>query len=290
VPDSESERVLFDAFRADPEANPLKTPSGKIELFSEKIARFGYDDCPGHAAWLECDEWLGSPRAQRFPLALVANTATRLHGQLDLGAYSQASKVNGREPVRIHPSDAARGIADGDVVRLWNDRGSCLAGAVLDDVRLSVVQLRPAPGSTPTTRGRARDVRARNPNLLTRDVGTSRLAQGCSASTRSWSSSVSTASPRRCARSIRRGSSDARIGSFAPFAAVTACSPSLRRAIRAVWNPVGPAGSGPWLKDEASFRAASSRKRSTGFEVSASSSTRISPPSTPSRRARSFKL
>jgi biotin/methionine sulfoxide reductase len=184
VPESESERVLFDSFRDDPQTNPLKTPSGKIELFSEKIARFGYGDCPGHAAWLECDEWLGSPRAQRFPLALVANNpATRLHGQLDLGALSQASKVNGREPVRIHPSDAAaRGIADGDIVRLWNDRGSCLAGAVLStDVRPRVVQLSTGAWFDPD------DPHAEiamcvhgNPNLLTRDVGTSRLAQGCS--------------------------------------------------------------------------------------------------------------
>jgi biotin/methionine sulfoxide reductase len=184
VPDSESDRVLFEAFRADPEANPLKTPSGKIELFSETVARFGYDDCPGHAAWLESDEWVGAARASRFPLALVANNpATRLHGQLDLGALSQASKVSGREPVRLHPSDAeARGIAAGDVVRLFNDRGSCLAGAVLsEDVRRGVVQLSTGAWFDPD------DPRAAiatcvhgNPNVLTRDVGTSRLAQGCS--------------------------------------------------------------------------------------------------------------
>jgi len=184
VPDSESERVLFDSFRDDPVANPLKTPSGKIELFSDKIARFGYDDCQGHAAWLECDEWLGSKRAKQFPLALVANNpATRLHGQLDLGAYSQASKVRGREPVRIHPSDAAaRGIAEGEIVRLWNDRGSCLAGAVLStDVRPGVVQLSTGAWFDPDDPHAERAMCVHgNPNLLTRDVGTSRLAQGCS--------------------------------------------------------------------------------------------------------------
>ena len=183
VPDSEAERVLFEAFRADPDANPLKTPSGKIELFSETVARFGYDDCPGHAAWLESEESLGSKRAAQFPLALVANNpATRLHGQLDGGAYSQASKVKGREPVRMHPSDAAaRGIAEGDVVRLFNDRGSCLAGAVITaDVRPGVVQLSTGAWFDPD------DPRAEiamcvhgNPNVLTRDVGTSRLTQGC---------------------------------------------------------------------------------------------------------------
>ena len=87
-------------------------------------------------------EWLGSPAAERFPLVLIANNPrTRLHSQLDMGAFSQSSKVHGREPVRVHPDDAAaRGIGDGDVVRLFNDRGSCLAGAVLSrDVRRGVV-------------------------------------------------------------------------------------------------------------------------------------------------------
>ena len=49
----EREPVMLAKFRADPAANPLKTPSGKIEIFSEKIASFGYDDCPGHATWIE---------------------------------------------------------------------------------------------------------------------------------------------------------------------------------------------------------------------------------------------
>ena len=167
-----------------PRRNPLRTPSGKIELFSETVAGFGYDDCPGHPTWLESEEWLGSPRAQRFPLALVANNpATRLHGQLDLGAYSQAAKVQGREPVRMHPTDAAaRGIADGDVVRLFNDRGSCLAGAVVTtDVRAGVVQLSTGAWFDPDDPSAdiAMCVHG-NPNVLTRDVGTSRLAQGCS--------------------------------------------------------------------------------------------------------------
>jgi len=184
IPDVEADRVLFDVFRADPAASPLRTPSGKIELFSEAVAAFRYDDCPGHPSWLESDEWLGSPRARRFPLALVANNpATRLHGQLDLGPYSQAAKVRGREPVRIHPSDAAaRGIAEGDVVRLYNDRGSCLAGAVLStDVRAGVVQLSTGAWFDPDDPSAeiAMCVHG-NPNVLTRDVGASRLSQGCS--------------------------------------------------------------------------------------------------------------
>ena len=184
VPDTDADRVMLEAFRVDPTVNPLKTPSGRIQLYSETLAGFGYADCPGHATWLESEEWLGGPRAATFPLALVANNpASRLHSQLDVGAYSQASKVAGREPVRMHPDDAAtRRIAAGDVVRLFNDRGSCLAGAVLTtDVRRGVVQLSTGAWFDPD------DSRAEfamcvhgNPNTLTRDIGTSRLSQGCS--------------------------------------------------------------------------------------------------------------
>lgn len=111
----------------------LATPSGRIELFSPTVAGYGYPDCPGHPAWLEPDEWLGGPRARRFPLHLIANQpATRLHSQLDVGRVSQQAKVAGREAIWLHPADAAAGaIRDGDVIRVFNDRGACLAGAVL---------------------------------------------------------------------------------------------------------------------------------------------------------------
>src|SRR5438477_13159764 len=94
--------------------------------------------------WLPPSEGAESPAAARFPLQLVANQpATRLHSQLDFGATSQAAKVGGREPVRIHLRDAAaRNIRDGDIVKLYNDRGACLAGAVLSEaLRPGVVHL-----------------------------------------------------------------------------------------------------------------------------------------------------
>ena len=166
-------------FRRNPEAAPLPTPSGRIEIASATIAGFGYSDCPGHPAWLPPSEG----RADRHPLWLIANQpATRLHSQLDFGATSQAAKVNGREPVRLHPRDAAaRGISDGDVVRIYNDRGGCLAGAVLSDaVRPGVVQLATGAWYDPDDPAADKPLCVHgNPNVLTRDIGTSRLAQGC---------------------------------------------------------------------------------------------------------------
>jgi biotin/methionine sulfoxide reductase len=181
LPRMEGDQVLFAAFRADPEGHPLATPSGRIELYSETVAGFGYDDAPGYAAWLESREMR---RPRRFGLVLIANNpARRLHSQLDHGEYSQAGKVRGREPIRLHPGDAAaRGIADGDAVRVFNDRGACLAGAVLDDaLQPGVAQLSTGAWYDPADPAQDAPLCVHgNVNVLTPDVGTSRLAQGCS--------------------------------------------------------------------------------------------------------------
>ena len=127
IPRKSDEHVMFADFRADPDANKLRTESGRIELYSERIAGFGYDNCPGHATWLAPYEWLGGDAASDYPLHLVSSQPQqRLHSQLDPGPVSGESKVAGREPVLIHPFDAAeRGIKDGDLVRLFNARGAC---------------------------------------------------------------------------------------------------------------------------------------------------------------------
>ena len=84
--------------------------------------------------------------------------------------------------MRIHPQDAAaRGIRDGDIVRLYNDRGACLGGAVLSEaLRPGVVQLSTGAWYDPEDPAAETPFCVHgNPNVLTRDAGTSRLAQGC---------------------------------------------------------------------------------------------------------------
>ncbi len=175
---------VLERFRSDPQAHPLGTPSGKIEIFSATIAGFGYDDCIGHPCWFDRDELLGSGK---YPLHLVSNQPrTRLHSQYDHGVTSREAKIQGREAARMNPADAAaRGIASGQVVRIYNDRGACLAGIQLsEDLRPGVIELPtgawfdPLDPLDPTTL----EVHG-NPNVLTADVGTSRLAQGTSAHT-----------------------------------------------------------------------------------------------------------
>ncbi|MEM7253485.1 MAG: molybdopterin-dependent oxidoreductase [Pseudomonadota bacterium] len=179
----ESEQVFLSAFRDDPVAHPLTTPSGRIELFSQTIAGYDYDDCPPHPTWLEPFERLGGDGVSETALHLVSNQpAARLHSQYDHGETSQATKVGGREPCRLHPNDAqARGIGDGDTVRLHNQRGACLATAVISEaVMPGAVQLSTGAWYDPDEHGLCRHG---NPNVLTRDSGTSKLSQGPSAHT-----------------------------------------------------------------------------------------------------------
>jgi len=181
LPVASEPQVAFAEFRADPEGHPLTTPTGKIEIFSETIGSYRYPDCPGHPVWREPDEWLGSPAAERFGLQLVANQPrSRLHSQLDVGAHSQSVKIAGREPVRLHPADAAvRSLRDGDLVRIFNDRGACLAGLAVDEaVRPGVAQLSTGAWYDPDPANPA-FCRHGNPNVLTADRPSSTLSQGC---------------------------------------------------------------------------------------------------------------
>jgi biotin/methionine sulfoxide reductase len=175
----------LESFRADPDSSPLPTPSGKIEIFSQTLASFGLEDCSGHPRWFDKTEFIGSERSERYPLALNSNQpVTRLHSQLDFARVSTNAKISGREPVKINPVDAqSRGINDGDIVRLFNDRGACLAAAVIcESVRESVVVLPTGAWFDPLDPSEPDSLEVHgNPNVLTRDVGTSTLSQGTSA-------------------------------------------------------------------------------------------------------------
>jgi len=181
MPEPVCDPVPFEAFRRDPNANQLQTPSGKIEIYSAAVAAMGDPDQPGHPVWLDPEEWLGSVSSSRHPLHLLTpQPERRLHGQMEQSAHSRAGKRDGYEILRLSRQDAAaRSIASGDLVRIFNSRGSCLASAEPSDEVLPGVVLLPtgadfAVDGTDTGR-------SGNPNALTRDIGTSSLGQGCAA-------------------------------------------------------------------------------------------------------------
>ena len=179
--DPQRPRVLLQGFREDPQKHPLNTPSGRIEIFSQVIASFGLVDFPGHPIWCAPAEWLGAPVAKEHPLHMITHQpARRCHSQLDHGSHSRAGKIKGREPCRINPQDAAeRGIKEGSMVRIFNQRGSCVSAAQLDPgVRKNVLMMATGAWYDPDWQGDRNCCKHGNPNTLTKDLPTSEIAQG----------------------------------------------------------------------------------------------------------------
>ncbi|RYH07087.1 trimethylamine-N-oxide reductase TorA [Tropicimonas sp. IMCC6043] len=175
--------VEHSKFREDPLLNPVATPSGMFEIYSRRIEGYNYEDCPGHPTWMEPVERVGGAMSDKYPLQVNTQHPTyRLHSQLDNNtALHPAYKVQNREPVFINPVDAeARGIVDGDVVRIFNDRGEVLAGAVISDT-LSANHIRLSEGGwyDPLEPGVIGTLcKQGDVNVLSLDKGTSSLAQG----------------------------------------------------------------------------------------------------------------
>lgn len=178
----EEKFVRYAEFRADPIMNALGTPSGKIEIYSKTIEGYGYEDCPAHPTWLEPAEWKGSAKEGQLQL-LTAHPAHRLHSQLNYAKLRELYAVADREPITIHPEDAkAYGIADGDLVRAFNERGQVLVGAVVSDgIKQGVVCIH--EGAWPDLDAETGICKNGGANVLTLDIPTSQLANGCSGNT-----------------------------------------------------------------------------------------------------------
>jgi trimethylamine-N-oxide reductase (cytochrome c) len=136
-------------FYKDPDNHPLKTPSGKIEFYSQNLAKHFPDDPerPPVPHWIEKgeshDERTSSERAKKYPLLMMSNHGRwRVHAQCDDISWTREAptcKVKGPdgynyEPCWMNPADAAtRGIEHGDVVKVYNERGAVLCGAYVTE-------------------------------------------------------------------------------------------------------------------------------------------------------------
>ena len=138
-------------FYENPQKWPLTTPSGKLEYYSERLAQHFPDDDerPPIPKWIEGgpgwshNENIASTRAKQYPLLVCSNHPRwRVHAQLDdINWFHEivTGKVKGPdgylyEPCWLHPSIAkARGIENGDVISIFNERGEVLAGAYVTE-------------------------------------------------------------------------------------------------------------------------------------------------------------
>ncbi len=143
--------VAFKAFREDPEANPLDTDSGKIEIYSQKLADLAASWDLGEGDVISplpvfvpaVNGWDGTPNEQ-YPLQLVGYHA-RGHAHSSFTQVDVLTQAN-HDAFWINPADAeARGIADGDLVHAFNETG---------DIRVTArVTNRVMPGVTAYAEG-----------------------------------------------------------------------------------------------------------------------------------------
>ncbi|MDA0153599.1 molybdopterin guanine dinucleotide-containing S/N-oxide reductase [Vibrio sp. Makdt] len=172
--------VRYADFRENPIMNPLGTPSGKIEIFSKTIEGYKLDDCPPHPTWMEPTEYTGNAKDGELQL-MTAHAAHRLHSQFNYAKIREEYAIADREPISIHPEDAkARGIKTGDLVRAHNGRGQVLVGAlVTDGIKQGSVCIH--EGGWPDLDKDTGLCKNGGCNVLTLDIPTSRLANGCAA-------------------------------------------------------------------------------------------------------------
>lgn len=115
------------------------TPSGKCEFFSESMLADGLDPVPTYIPPYE--SVASNPDlAEKYPLAMISPPARNFLNSTFVNVKSLRA-TEGEPHLDIHPNDAAaRGIAHGDMARIFNDRGSFIARArVTDKARAGLV-------------------------------------------------------------------------------------------------------------------------------------------------------
>jgi anaerobic dimethyl sulfoxide reductase subunit A len=134
--------VAFADFRGDPEKYPLKTPSGKIEIFSRTLYEMGNPgEIPAVPKYIP--EWenpdtsevtkspqFKEPGIKKYPLQAIGHhSMARVHSTHANNDWLQEAFP---QQLYINPVDAIpRGISDGDLVHVWNERGELVIHAHL---------------------------------------------------------------------------------------------------------------------------------------------------------------
>lgn len=146
-------RVAFKEQIEDPENNPFPTPSGKIEIYSQRLADMNNPEIPPIPKYVETWESRNDPLAARYPLQLITtHFKRRTHTQFDRVPWLRELGV---QAISINSVDAeARGINDGDDVKVFNDRGEIIIPAqVTERIMPGVVDLPQGSWYSPDEKG-----------------------------------------------------------------------------------------------------------------------------------------
>lgn len=159
--------VAFKKQIEDPVKNPFKTPSGKIEIYSQALADLNDPEKPAVPKYIEAWESRNDPLAKKYPLQLITtHFKRRVHTQGN--DYIPWLAELEPQAVLINSADAeARGISNGDKVRVFNDRGEIVILAkVTEMIMPGVVEIPEGAWYRPDEKGMDW---GGNPNVLTRD-------------------------------------------------------------------------------------------------------------------------
>lgn len=145
---------------------PFGTPSGKIEIYSKDLAEMGDPNLPPIPTYIETWESISDPLAEKYPLQLItSHFFRRVHSKFEDVPWLRELEA---QTLLINPIDArARGIGEGDLVRVFNDRGETIIPAqITERIMPGVVDLPEGGKYDPDENGIDR---GGCPNVLTSD-------------------------------------------------------------------------------------------------------------------------
>jgi anaerobic dimethyl sulfoxide reductase subunit A len=145
--------VAFAEFRADPVANPLWTETGKIEIYSPTLAKFNNTEIPAIPMYIPEWEGVGDPLREKYPLMMMTtHFVARSHSTFDNVDYLREAHP---QAIWINTNDAkSRGIKNGDLVRVFNDRGEVhLPAYVTNRIRPGTTDMPQGAWYTPNADG-----------------------------------------------------------------------------------------------------------------------------------------
>ncbi|HEY78188.1 MAG TPA: molybdopterin-dependent oxidoreductase, partial [Dehalococcoidia bacterium] len=159
-------QICFKKQIEDPEDNPFPTPSGKIEIYSQRLAELNNPKLPPVPKYIETWESVNDPLAKRYPLQLITiHFLTRAHSNFDNTTWLKQLE---KQTVWLNSTDAhSREISDGDEVKVFNNRGEVILPAkVTERIMPGVVAIGEGAWYRPDQTGADR---GGCPNVLTKD-------------------------------------------------------------------------------------------------------------------------
>lgn len=159
--------VAFQKQIEDPQNHPFETPSGKIEIFSQRVADLNNPLCPPIPMYMTVPEDRSDPLFEKYPLQLITPHAkNRVHSELYKVPWLQEIESH---RAWLNPVDAQmRGISDGDDIYVFNDRGRVAIPAwVTERIKPGAICIFEGAWYAPDAHGVDRGACA---NTLTRDA------------------------------------------------------------------------------------------------------------------------